>query len=160
MSNKFVKLTVLSSTSYSAQGVAFLSVSKIVHVSSRDRPEGGICTIVDTDENTYMVAESIEDVMALITGEPVAKPATWCAECGPNVACDEDGGCEACGALCIGAGAERALALVRDAPSREVLRHVAQHMRDDVLGMTPDGNCSKKLREVAAWLEKVAGRNE
>ena len=152
MSNKFVKLTVVSSTSYGTQGTAFISVARIWHVSTRDREDGGIRTVVETDDSAYLVEESIDDVMALITGEALAKPATWCTECGPNVACDEDGCCALCGALCVGPGAEGALGM----PSREVLRHVAQHMYDD-LRMSRDGSCSKKLREVAAWLERLAG---
>jgi len=35
---------------------------------------------------------------------------TWCPQCGPDVACDEDGCCSACGATCVGEGAEQALA--------------------------------------------------
>lgn len=40
-------------------------------------------------------------------------------------------------------------------PSRETLRHVAQHIYDDVAQLT-SGACARKLREVAEWLEKVA----
>lgn len=36
--------------------------------------------------------------------------ATWCPECGPRVACDEDGCCAGCGATAVGDGATAALA--------------------------------------------------
>lgn len=36
---------------------------------------------------------------------------TWCAQCGPDVAIDEDGCCATCGATATGEGAERAARL-------------------------------------------------
>ena len=36
---------------------------------------------------------------------------TWCPQCGPDVSCDDDGCCSACGATAVGEGTEQALAL-------------------------------------------------
>jgi hypothetical protein len=39
---------------------------------------------------------------------------TWCAQCGPDVAIDEDGCCSTCGGEAVGEGAELALAQRRE----------------------------------------------
>ena len=39
---------------------------------------------------------------------------TWCSECGPNVACDEDGCCAGCGRDAVGDGADEALAIMAE----------------------------------------------
>lgn len=50
------------------------------------------------------MCRSIDDTEARWTG-------TWCPHCGPDVSCDEDGCCAACGATAVGEGVEQALAL-------------------------------------------------
>ena len=41
---------------------------------------------------------------------PVPWTGTWCPQCGPDVACDDEGCCTSCGATCVGEGVEQALA--------------------------------------------------
>lgn len=41
---------------------------------------------------------------------PTTWTGTWCPQCGPDVPCDEDGCCSACGSDAVGDGAEQALA--------------------------------------------------
>lgn len=49
-----------------------------------------------------------------------ARNASWCPQCGPDVACDEDGCCVTCGADAVGDGANQAHALRREKIERDV----------------------------------------
>jgi hypothetical protein len=47
----------------------------------------------------------------------------WCAECGPISSVDSDGLCSACGATCLGDGADRAIESLAELERlRDVLR--------------------------------------
>lgn len=55
----------------------------------------------------------------------------WCPQCGPRVAVDEDGCCEACGATAAGAGADAALAALAAARAEPPDARDAEIARQD-----------------------------
>ena len=54
---------------------------------------------------------------------------TWCPQCGPDVSCDEDGCCSACGSTSVGDGCEEALRALAEVErlKAELLREADKH---------------------------------
>jgi hypothetical protein len=86
----------------------------------------------------------------------VSEPATWCPQCGPRVAVDEDGCCASCGADAMGPGADQALAALRVAEppgvmTREESIAFAIHIRE-ALGIC-DPDVGRDDRPMALWCD-------
>lgn len=66
------------------------------------------------DPETRAIWETAQRAKAEVASWPAWKRgegiATWCPQCGPRVAIDEDGCCASCGATAVGDGVDRALA--------------------------------------------------
>lgn len=61
--------------------------------------------------------------------------ATWCPQCGPRVAVDEDGCCASCGADATGEGADRAIAAVAELERiRRELSRLSERLEDTFMG--------------------------
>jgi hypothetical protein len=65
----------------------------------------------------------------------VSEPATWCPQCGPRVAVDEDGCCASCGADATGDGADRAGAALAELDRiRRELTSLGKRLEDTFMG--------------------------